>query len=91
MFAARALNVTNEPLEQEFEELFHEHYPLVYRTAYSVTGTREDAEDVVRTIFLRLYRQKSWRSFKQQSEGLPLSRRGEYRDQCRSLTPAGTF
>src|SRR5688572_6542752 len=64
MFAARALNVTNEPLEQEFEELFHEHYPLVYRTAYSVTGTREDAEDVVQTIFLRLYRQKSWRSFK---------------------------
>jgi RNA polymerase sigma-70 factor (ECF subfamily) len=52
MFAAKVLNVSNEALEQEFEQLFHEHYPMVYRTAYS----REDAEDVVQTIFLRLYR-----------------------------------
>jgi RNA polymerase sigma-70 factor (ECF subfamily) len=47
-------------LEQEFEELFHEHYPLIYRTAYSVTGSREDAEDVVQTVFLRLYRRGNW-------------------------------
>jgi RNA polymerase sigma-70 factor (ECF subfamily) len=56
MFAARDLDVSNEPLTQEFEQLFHDHYPLVYRTAYSVTGSPEDAEDVVQTIFLRLYR-----------------------------------
>jgi RNA polymerase sigma-70 factor (ECF subfamily) len=56
MSTAKVLNVIKEPLEQEFEQLFHEHYPLVYRTAYSVTGSREDAEDVVQTIFLRLYR-----------------------------------
>jgi RNA polymerase sigma factor (sigma-70 family) len=40
----------------EFEELFREHYQLVYRTAYSVTGSRQDAEDVLQTIFLRLLR-----------------------------------
>jgi DNA helicase-2/ATP-dependent DNA helicase PcrA len=34
--------------------MFQEHYVLVYRTAYGVTGRVEDAEDVVQTIFLRL-------------------------------------
>jgi RNA polymerase sigma-70 factor (ECF subfamily) len=58
MLATRVLNVTNEPLEQDFEKLFHEHYPLIYRTAYSVTGNAQDAEDVVQTIFLRLYRRR---------------------------------
>src|SRR4029453_7669367 len=29
---------------------------LIYRTAYSVTGSRHDAEDVLQTIFLRLLR-----------------------------------
>ena len=40
----------------EFEDLFRDHYQLVYRTAYSVTGSRQDAEDVLQTIFLRLLR-----------------------------------
>jgi RNA polymerase sigma-70 factor (ECF subfamily) len=39
---------------QEFEAIFEEHYVLVYRTAYGITGRVEDAEDVVQTIFLRL-------------------------------------
>ena len=51
-----AFNVVNEPVAREFEELFNEHYPLVYRTAYSVTGNIQDAEDVVQTVFLRLLR-----------------------------------
>src|SRR5215471_10960440 len=54
-----------EPLDPEFEQLFHEHYSLIYRTAYSVTGSREDAEDVAQTIFLRLYRRGGWRSLKE--------------------------
>jgi RNA polymerase sigma-70 factor (ECF subfamily) len=45
-------------LAKEFEELFREHYRLVYRTAYSVTGSRQDAEDVLQTIFLRLLRRR---------------------------------
>src|SRR5438128_538244 len=40
----------------EFEGLFREHYLLVYRTACVITGNREDAEDVLQTIFLRLVR-----------------------------------
>ena len=43
-----------EALANEFEELFRSHHELVYRTAYSVTGNRHDAEDVLQTIFLRL-------------------------------------
>ena len=41
-------------LAQEFEELYHEHCQLVYRTAYAVTGNRQDAEDVLQSIFLKL-------------------------------------
>jgi RNA polymerase sigma factor (sigma-70 family) len=63
MLAARVLDVTNEPIRQDFEKLFHEYYPLVYRTAFSVTGSREDAEDVVQTIFLRLYRRREFSGF----------------------------
>jgi RNA polymerase sigma-70 factor (ECF subfamily) len=43
----------------EFEETFQEHYVLVYRTAYGITGRVEDAEDVVQTIFLRLLQRET--------------------------------
>jgi len=56
MSTVTAFHVTNDPVAKEFEELFAEHYPLVYRTAYSVTGSTADAEDVVQTLFLRLFR-----------------------------------
>src|SRR5262245_12289118 len=44
------------PLGEELEALFLEHSRLVYRTAYSVTGSAQDAEDVVQTLFLQLLR-----------------------------------
>jgi RNA polymerase sigma factor (sigma-70 family) len=44
---------------QEFEGLFREHYLLVYRTACAITGSPEDAEDVLQTIFLRLMRRSA--------------------------------
>src|SRR5205814_1345592 len=50
------LRVTNPPVAQEFDEIFNEHYALVYRTAYGVTGNTQDAEDVVQILFLRLFR-----------------------------------
>ena len=56
MSTVMVFNVSDTRLGQEFENLFHEHYPLVYRTAYRVTGRAEDAEDVVQTLFLRLVR-----------------------------------
>jgi RNA polymerase sigma-70 factor (ECF subfamily) len=63
--APDGVDVTSAPLDREFEELFHAHYPLVYRTAYSVTGSREDAEDVVQTIFLRLYQHGGLRGLRE--------------------------
>ena len=44
------------PFPQNFEQLFQEHHALVYRAAYRITGTAEDAEDVLQTLFLRLLR-----------------------------------
>jgi RNA polymerase sigma-70 factor (ECF subfamily) len=46
------------PLPQEFEELFRQHQAFVFRTAYSVTGNAQDAEDVLQTIFLRVFRRE---------------------------------
>lgn len=37
-------------------DIFREHADLVYASAYSITGRREDAEDVVQTVFMRLVR-----------------------------------
>jgi RNA polymerase sigma-70 factor (ECF subfamily) len=41
-------------LEAEFEELYRAHCQLVYRTAYAITGNRQDAEDVLQSIFVKL-------------------------------------
>ena len=43
-----------KPRKPDVEALFHEHHHFVFRTAYGVTGTADDAEDVVQTVFLRL-------------------------------------
>lgn len=51
-------SAAGKPLAKKFEEIFREHYQLVYRTAYGVTGSPEDAEDVLQTIFLRLLRRE---------------------------------
>ena len=44
------------PLMRELEKVFHEHADLVFGTACEITGRREDGEDVVQTVFLRLLR-----------------------------------
>jgi len=53
---------TLRPLPEEFEALFHEHSEFVYRTAYRVTGSAEDAEDVMQTLFLKLLRSRDAKS-----------------------------
>jgi RNA polymerase sigma-70 factor (ECF subfamily) len=45
---------SGEALAQELGEIFREHGQFVYRTAYSVTGNRPDAEDVLQNIFTKL-------------------------------------
>lgn len=56
MSLVTVFNVINKDLTQEFEEIFREHAQMIYRTAYSVTRTPQDAEDVVQTLFLGLLR-----------------------------------
>jgi RNA polymerase sigma-70 factor, ECF subfamily len=41
-------------LSQQLERIFDRYYELIYRTAYGVTGSAADAEDIVQTIFVRL-------------------------------------
>lgn len=48
--------VVKSSVEREFEQLFREHYRLLYRTAYSLLDNPADAEDVLQTVFLRLFR-----------------------------------
>ena len=38
------------------EQMFREHHARVFRTAYRITGSMTDAEDVLQTVFLRLVR-----------------------------------
>jgi hypothetical protein len=58
MSAVTAFKVTSQLTDSEFDQLFREHYQLVYRTAFSVTRSAEDAEDVLQTIFMRLVRRE---------------------------------
>jgi RNA polymerase sigma-70 factor (ECF subfamily) len=45
-----------EPADEPVAQVFSEHAQFVFRTAYGVTGSHEDAEDVLQTVFLRLIR-----------------------------------
>ena len=40
----------------DFDAVFREVAPMIFRTARMVTGSPDDAEDIVQTIFLRLLR-----------------------------------
>ena len=54
MSSAVVQSLNGEALSQELQEIFRRHCRFVYRTAYSITGNRHDAEDVLQTIFLKL-------------------------------------
>ena len=45
----------------ELESLFRDHHEQIFRTAYRITGSAVDAEDVLQTIFLRLASSKEQR------------------------------
>jgi RNA polymerase sigma factor (sigma-70 family) len=47
-------DVSQEPDAQDFEAIFRQLSPLVYRTARALTGRPEEAEDIVQAIFLKL-------------------------------------
>src|ERR1043165_2638950 len=43
---------------QDLERTFRDFAPLVYRTAWGVLGSREDAEDVLQSVFVKLLRRE---------------------------------
>jgi RNA polymerase sigma-70 factor (ECF subfamily) len=59
MTPATALQPSTVSQAQDFDEIYRDHAPLVYRTAWGVLGSREDADDVVQTVFLRLIRRET--------------------------------
>jgi RNA polymerase sigma-70 factor (ECF subfamily) len=56
--AATHLKSVPDAPPQELEVLFREHYDQIFRTAYRITGSPVDAEDVLQTVFLRLARRE---------------------------------
>jgi RNA polymerase sigma-70 factor (ECF subfamily) len=56
MPAATAPDVTDDAVILDVEEVFRQHASMVYRTARAITGSTEDAEDIVQAVFLRLVR-----------------------------------
>ena len=87
-------------VEPDFEAIFREHYRTVYRTAYGVTGSAQDAEDVAQTVFLRLLhgRSREWknpgaylyRAAVNESLTLIRSRKRQVRKEDASRSPALT-
>lgn len=51
--AVKPLRLVTEP-PGEVETLFQTHHERVFRSAYRITGSPADAEDVLQTVFLRL-------------------------------------
>lgn len=43
----------------DLERIFQSHYSMIFGAAVRVTGSAQDAEDVLQTIFLRLLRRQS--------------------------------
>ncbi len=46
----------------EVETVIKEYTPMLYKIAYSYTGTKEDAEDVLQDVFIKYAGQKAFQS-----------------------------
>ena len=44
--------------KQRFERLFKDHYPLMYRIAFSMVGNADDAKDAVNQVFTQMWKGK---------------------------------
>lgn len=49
------VELTPTPVPAGFAELYDRHYEAVFRAALRVTGNPADAEDVLQTVFLRVF------------------------------------
>ena len=55
---ANAANRDDSATLETVESLYQQHNQRIFRTAYRVTGSAADAEDVLQTVFLRVFRGK---------------------------------
>ena len=46
--------------KQEFERLFKDSYPHMYRMAFSMVENADDAKDAVHQVFAQIWRNKLW-------------------------------
>jgi RNA polymerase sigma-70 factor (ECF subfamily) len=53
-----SIDMTSTPVLAGFAELYERHYEAVFRAALRVTGNPADAEDVLQTVFMRVYAQR---------------------------------
>ena len=60
--------VLTSQMTQPYEDLYNQYARMVYRTAYGITGSHEDAEDVLQTIFLALVRREVPQNFARNPE-----------------------
>ena len=44
--------------KQEFEHLFKDNYPLMYRMAFSMVENADDAKDAVHQVFTQMWQTK---------------------------------
>ncbi len=56
-----ARSVPEQAVSNDFDAVFLAHFQAVFRLAYRIAGTREEAEDLAQEAFLRLHRSpKVW-------------------------------
>lgn len=53
----------------ELGVLFRDHYKVIFRVAYRLTGSQSDAEDVLQTVFLRLTTNRAPRDLSPNPQG----------------------
>jgi RNA polymerase sigma-70 factor (ECF subfamily) len=54
---------------EELAVLFRDYHKTIFRTAYRITGSQSDAEDVLQTVFLRLTPNRARRDLSPNPEG----------------------
>jgi len=68
-----AITLINEPQSDEvgqaptYDELFNAHHKKVFLAAYRVTGSIQDAEDVLQAVFLRLLKRSEQPDYRDSS------------------------
>jgi RNA polymerase sigma-70 factor, ECF subfamily len=66
---ARVERQTDETFRQQLEKLYREKKQKIYRAAYGITGNRQDAQDALQNVFVRLMQRPPSSDFNKDPEG----------------------